>query len=98
MVASMLTGLMGKKAHSAGSLLGMPDAASVTALEQSAKAGVPVPTMIDYGKKGELFGLHWVLTTRIDAKQVTLVNPWGREEVMPRAEFDSRIRGLALPG
>lgn len=98
MVASMLTALMGRQAQSAGSLLGKPDAASVVALERSAKASVPVPTMIDYGEAGEHFGLHWVLTTRIDAKQVTIVNPWGREETLPRAEFDRRLKGLALPG
>ncbi len=67
-------------------------------LERLTAAGTPVPTMIDYQSTGRLPAYHWVLATHLDAQSVTFVNPWGREETMPRAEYDGRLKGLALPG
>jgi hypothetical protein len=98
MMAKMLTGLMGRKAEAGGGLLVKPGQADLAKLEASTRADLPVPTMINYAKDSNPFELHWVLATKVDAQQVTLVNPWGREETMPRAEFDRRLKGLALPG
>lgn len=54
------------------------------------RAGGEVPTAIEYGT-----GLHKVLVTGTETidgvEYVKFTNPWGREERMPRAEFEGRI-------
>lgn len=50
--------------------------------------------------KGE--GLHWVLITgrevRDGVEYLRVVNPWGQEELMTRAELENRMRGQVVEG
>lgn len=64
---------------------------------------VPVSVMIALrpgDPKGE--GLHWVLVTgrevRDGVEYLRVVNPWGQEELMTRAELERRLRGQVLEG
>jgi len=60
---------------------------------------VPVAVLFDLGGGA---GLHWVLVTdsevRAGVEYFRVVNPWGQEELISRAELEQRIRGQVVEG
>lgn len=60
----------------------------------AANGGQPVPVMVQYNEG--IANLHWVLVTKMDDKQVSYTNPWGREETMPRDKFEEMLRGYTF--
>jgi hypothetical protein len=93
-------------AHQSGKLATDPAARKLETdmLVNAVKEGdVPVALLMALrpgDPKGE--GLHWVLVTgrevRDGVEYLRVVNPWGQEELMTRAELENRMRGQVVEG
>ncbi len=70
-----------------------PTKKTLAHLEEKIAQGEPVPVAFQYRDKME-GGFHWVMVVKVDKENVTYVNPWGREEFMPRKEFRKKILGV----
>lgn len=69
-------------------------AAAMGIVDTQLRAGVEVPVALSWGE-----GFHKVLvtgTTTIDGVEyVEYINPWGREERIPRADFQQRLADIS---
>lgn len=94
----LLTGLFGtERVQPAASIFG-PDASSRAEVLQHAQESLaagqqPVVVDLDWGtnKTGGDSG-HALLLTRLDEQQAYLLNPWGEQNTIPRADFEARLR------
>lgn len=91
-VSTMLEAVLGGNVASEGGLLFHANASAKKQMEEAVNGDVPVPTLMEYVDSAS----HWVLSTAVDEKTVSFVNPWGREEVMPREEFDRRVKAFVF--
>lgn len=65
-------------------------------IDTQLRAGTEVPVALSWGTNG---GYHKVLVTgteTVDGKEyVNYINPWGREERMPREDFEKRLADIS---
>lgn len=63
---------------------------------------VPVAVLFALNPGAPTESLHWVLVTgremRDGVEYLRIVNPWGQEELMTRAELENRMRGQVVEG
>lgn len=71
-------------------------AGAMDIIDTQLRAGTEVPVAISWGTEG---GYHKVLVTgteTVDGKEyVNYTNPWGREERMPREDFEKRLADIS---
>lgn len=71
-------------------------AGAMDIIDTQLRAGTEVPVALSWGTNG---GYHKVLVTgteTVDGKEyVNYINPWGREERMPREDFEKRLADIS---
>lgn len=90
MIDSCLSAVLGKSFEHHDLLL-WGKGGKVDQMARETAKGTPVPAMISYGGK---LDLHWVMVTGVSKDTVRYINPWGREETMPRGKFEDVLRGM----
>lgn len=92
-IARMLEGLIGER-HSIDPER-LPGMARLQRMDASLAKDEPVLCAIRYGQN-TIANFHWVLVTKADQSTVTMLNPKGMEEVMPRKDFVDKLLASVL--